>query len=316
LTRPGHLDTIIFMLEYSLQRSDREISLPSLYNPLEINFQNFSSPQEQQGTQDTNRKSLQALSSPESRISLNPEEKFYCNLLGLDQNEQDQLLELMKNPGDLLDDVPDFSQMEEHDQAKSSPSYLEAIARFLTDIKTNQYTANEKAIQLFRIAMSFYELEAAKNIAIYSTNSPANFPLYSRENFALISPENLDQLYVYMRDDFFKSIIECPYDISQSNEYGFDCSPEQSKEIIESAINKIRDFAKIFSPENPDKFLVEVFQGADLDRTTSTGYTKAQEKRLFHHFSNFETTEEIQNFINKTGFGREYKFLLGESKSS
>jgi hypothetical protein len=301
------------MLEYSLQRSDREISLPSLYNPLEINFQNFSSPQEQQGTQDTNRKSLQALSSPESRISLNPEEKFYCNLLGLDQNEQDQLLELMKNPGDLLDDVPDFSQMEEHDQAKSSPSYLEAIARFLTDIKTNQYTANEKAIQLFRIAMSFYELEAAKNIAIYSTNSPANFPLYSRENFALISPENLDQLYVYMRDDFFKSIIECPYDISPSNEHGFDCSLEQSKKIIEAAIKKIKAFAKILS-EDPDEFLVKVFQGGDLETTTSTGYKQEEKLRLSNHFTNLENApDEMLEFFEESGFGKEYNFLLGES---
>jgi len=298
LTRPGHLDTIIFMLEYSLQRSDREISLPSLYNPLEINFQNFSSPQEQQGTQDTNRKSLQALSSPESRISLNPEEKFYCNLLGLDQNEQDQLLELMKNPGDLLDDVPDFSQMEEHDQAKSSPSYLEAIARFLTDINNSSYTANEKAIKLFRIAMSFYELDAAKNIAKYSN---------------LDSSKNYAQLYAYMRDDFFKSIIECPYDISPSNEHGFDCSLEQSKKIIEAAIKKIKAFAKILS-EDPDEFLVKVFQGGDLETTTSTGYKQEEKLRLSNHFTNLENApDEMLEFFEESGFGKEYNFLLGES---
>lgn len=298
MTRPGRLDTIIFMLEYSLQRSDREISLPSLYNPLEINFQNFSSPQEQQGTQDTNRKSLQALSSPESRTSLNPEEKFYCTLLGLDQNEQKQLLELMKNSEDLLEEVPNFGLMEELDQAKSSPSYLKAIARFLTDINNSSYTANEKAIKLFRIAMSFYELDAATNIAEYSN---------------LNSSEKLDQLYANMRDDFFKSIIERPYDISSPNEYVFNCSPEESKEIIEAAIKKIRDFAKILS-ENPDEFLVKVFQGADLDGTTSTGYTQEEKLKLSNHFTNLENTpDEMFEFMEKTGFGKYYKFLLGES---
>ena len=296
MTRPGRLDTIIFMFEYSLIPSDRNIRLPSSYNPREINF---FFPEGQQASQDTNRKSLEALSSPESRTSLNPEEEFYCNLLGLDLKEQDQLLELMKNSEDLLEEVPNFGLMEELDQAKSSPSYLKAIAPFLTNINNSSYTANEKAIKLFRIAMSFYELKAATNIAEYSN---------------LNSSEKLDQLYADMRDDFFKSIIKCPYDISQSNEYGFDCSPEQSQEIIEAAIKKIRDFAKIFSPENPDKFLVELFQYADLDRTTSTGYRKEEKLRLSNHFTNLENTpNEMFEFMAKTGFGKYYKFLLGES---
>jgi hypothetical protein len=306
LTRPGRLDTIIFMLQYSLTRSNREIILPSLYDPLSINIQKFFSPQGQQATQDTDREFLQALLSPESKTSLNSEEEFYCNLLGLDQKEQDQLLELMKNPIDLFGAVPNFSQMEEPEIPQHSP-YLKAIARFLTNRYHNSYTANERAIQLFRIAMSFYELEAAKNIAIYSTNSPANFPLYSRENFALISPENLDQLYAFMRDDFFKSIIECPYQIiSPPNEYGFDCSPQQSKEIIEAAIKKIRAFAKILS-EDPDEFLVKVSQGANLDRTTSASYTEEEKLRLSNHFANLENApDEMFKFIAKTGFGKYY----------
>jgi hypothetical protein len=297
LTRPGRLDTIIFMLEYSLQPSDRKISLPPLYNPQKINFQNISSPQEQQVTQDTDRESLQALSSPESRTSLNKEEKFYCNLLGLDQNEQDQLLELMKNPIDLFDDVSNFSETGDSEISQHIP-YLKAIARFLTNRYHNSYTANERAIQLFRIAMSFYELEAAQNIAKYSS---------------LNSPENLDQLYVYMRDDFFKSIIECPYNTSPSNEHGFDCSPEQSKKIIEAAINKIRAFAKILS-EDPDEFLVKVFQGGDLETTTSTGYKQEEKLRLSNHFTNLENApDEMLEFFEESGFGNEYKFLLGES---
>lgn len=286
------------MLEYSLTPRDRQISLPSSYHPQEISFENFSSPQGHQGTQDTDRESLQALSSPESQTSLNEEEKFYCYLLGLDQNEQNQLLELMKNPPDLFDEVLDFSEMEEPENSKHSP-YLEAIARFLIDKKDNSYTANQKAIQLFRIAMSFYELDAAKNIAKYSN---------------LDSSKNYAQLYAYMRDDFFKSIIECPYEISSSNEHGFNCSSEQSKNIIEAAINKIRAFAKIFSPENPNEFLVEVSQGADLDRTTSTGYTEEEKLKLSNHFTNLENTPDgMFKFMIKTGFGEEYKFLLGES---
>lgn len=213
-------------------------------------------------------------------------------MLGLDQNEQDKLLELMKNPIDLFNEVPYFSQMEEPEISKQF-AYLKAIARFLTNRYPSLYTANERAIQLFRIAMSFYELEAAKNIAKYSN---------------LNSQENLDQLYAFMRDDFFKSIIECPYDtISPSNEYGFDCSPQQSEEIIEAAINKIRAFAKILS-EDPDEFLVKVFQGPDLERTTSTGYTQEEKLRLSNHFANLKNNapDEMFEFIAKTGFGKYY----------
>lgn len=262
---------------------------------LPVSAGNSPKPKEQSEifSRTSKRDSAEQLSKKEPKTTLNSEERFYCELMGVTEEEKMQLIELMNNDSQTgFDD--DFSPFIEEEESKKPKNhlYLEAIAKFLN--AKDDYNKDQKAIALFRIAMSFYVLDAAKAIA---------------KCFDL--KKSSSQLYADMRDEFFKCVIEHPYEKVLSNENPFDCSPEQSKNIIEAAIKKIRDFAEIFQAEKPDDFLKQIFENADLKRTTSTGYTPEEKDKLSNHFSNVENLDE--QFMRETGFSSYYKFLLRES---